>query len=492
MYYFRILFNTLSGVLLFFTAAAFAKGEKDIARIFKPILFMLLINVVFAYLLRFNIIPRGGTYLSLSLVGRHGPGASAFAYNRGYLNQYLTIFFPFALYFIIKKDRGKIMPAACSLLLAAVFAAMALTYQRASAIVIGGQFFLLAVFGGIISEKPAKSLAAVTAVFLMFAGAFYAADKLLLSGRGIHRLFSSGIGARAYLWSVCREMFAQNPLLGIGPGRYLLAFQDYCAHAGVPFERVQFYRTTAHNVYLHTLAEQGLLGIASFLLLAFTPFFYAFKHIRLLTKEKQPVLTALCLSLAGWLLYGLTQHTFYIRSIGISFWVLLGFTAVILKEKLPPLKISGKTKFIILSVFIILLAYRTVRVINHPYPENYYAGFHRMEMQPEGRTARWIGKKALRRVPSEEGSLVLGLKCPTPAVSHRPQEVAITVNGLTKVAILRDTEYKEIIIGADKIPPGYAWLVFEPSYTVNPKKEGWSDDNRHLGAMVYEPVWEER
>ncbi len=490
MYYFRALLNSLSAVMMFFVVIAFTRNEKDITRIFKPILLMLFANALFAYLLNYRI-PGWGSYLGLSLFGWHGSGASAFAYNRGYLSQYLAVFYPAAFYFILNDEHRNLTRGGCVLLLLIVFAAMALTLQRISGIIVFGQFLVLGIIFTRISHKSKRDISIILSGFLSLIGIYFLADYYFLSGTGIQRIISEGIGPRIELWQVCREMFLRNPLLGLGQGRFLLSFREYCGYAGVSFEEIQFMRTTAHNVYLHILSEQGILGLGAFLLIIWTVFFYSFKHIKDLRKAKQLVLISICLSLTGWILYGLTQHTFYVRSIGLSFWLVLGFAAVIFKDKLPPAGLSRKTKLIMLSVFLLLFAYRAGRIILHPYPENYYAGFHRMEMQPEGRTARWIGKKAVRRMPAEEGNLLLGLKCPTPAVSHRPQEVQITVNGFAKVAILEDTEYKEIIIPGGEIPENFVWIRIKPSYTVNPEKEGWSSDNRYLGVMVYEPVWEE-
>ncbi len=502
MYYFRTLFNYLSGIMLFLTAYVFTKDDKDILKILNPILVILSVNIVIAYLLGYGILPAGSRFLGLSLSGRapYG-GITGFAYNRGYLSQYLSTFYPLILYYVIKDKKNTATTAACVVLLLAVFSLMALTLQRISAVVIAGQVLLFVVLMLKISQNRKRDFLIVSVSLTLAVFIFWITDRMLLGGSGIERISSSvrgvlassssAYGPRIQLWRTARVMFLRNPVFGLGLGRFMLSFEEYSKLAGVSFWGVRFFRTTAHNLYLHILSEQGILGLGSFLTIIFTTYFYVFAHIKSLAREKQVLLTALSISLAGWLLYGLTQHTLYVRSIALFFWIALGFIGALLKDHLPAIRPGKKTAAVLLLSFLVLLAVRTAMVISHPYPENYYAGFHSAEMQPEGRPARWIGKKSVRKIPAQDGDLVLGLKCPTPAVSHRPQKVAVIVNGVEHRVILTNTDYKEILIPGESIHGKYVWILFKTSYTANPKKEGWSSDNRNLGVMVYEPLWRE-
>ena len=69
---------------------------------------------------------------------------------------------------------------------------------------------------------------------------------------------AGGFDLRAELAAVSLRIFAVNPLTGTGPGTWPLLRAAH-TQAG----EVDFWSPHAHNVYLHSLAELGLLGAAS-------------------------------------------------------------------------------------------------------------------------------------------------------------------------------------------------------------------------------------
>lgn len=71
--------------------------------------------------------------------------------------------------------------------------------------------------------------------------------------------------ARWVLWDAALKMFRDHPLTGVGPGGYNRSFAAY--YAGTLDGQRQW--GSAHNLYLHQLAERGALGaIALFVLCA--------------------------------------------------------------------------------------------------------------------------------------------------------------------------------------------------------------------------------
>jgi O-antigen ligase len=69
--------------------------------------------------------------------------------------------------------------------------------------------------------------------------------------------------ARWILWDVAARMFRDHPLTGAGPGGYHRLFSAY--HPGTVEGEVDW--GSAHNLYLHQLAERGLAGGAALLVL---------------------------------------------------------------------------------------------------------------------------------------------------------------------------------------------------------------------------------
>lgn len=74
----------------------------------------------------------------------------------------------------------------------------------------------------------------------------------------VDRLAGYGDGGRPTYWATALRMFVDAPLLGQGPGMWMpmrIAF----THAGEP----DLYQPHAHNQYLQSAAELGLLGLAA-------------------------------------------------------------------------------------------------------------------------------------------------------------------------------------------------------------------------------------
>lgn len=67
---------------------------------------------------------------------------------------------------------------------------------------------------------------------------------------------------RLYLWDVALKISRDHPLLGVGPGNFGASFKGYFQTDLLFQDQVW---TSAHNLYLHQLAERGLLGLAALL-----------------------------------------------------------------------------------------------------------------------------------------------------------------------------------------------------------------------------------
>lgn len=74
----------------------------------------------------------------------------------------------------------------------------------------------------------------------------------------LSRFQDGGDGGRLVYYSVALRMFADAPLLGLGPGTWAARRIAYTE----PGE-LDFYIPHAHNVYLHTAAELGIVGLGA-------------------------------------------------------------------------------------------------------------------------------------------------------------------------------------------------------------------------------------
>jgi O-antigen ligase/Tfp pilus assembly protein PilF len=74
----------------------------------------------------------------------------------------------------------------------------------------------------------------------------------------VDRVLNSGDGGRTSYWAAAVRMFEAAPLTGMGPGMWA---PERIAYTMPP--DIDYYIPHAHNLYLQTLSELGLLGIAA-------------------------------------------------------------------------------------------------------------------------------------------------------------------------------------------------------------------------------------
>ena len=126
------------------------------------------------------------------------------------------------------------------------------------------------------------------------------------------------------LWHV----FLDHPILGVGPGQFAKHYSsDYVNRVGVIEQRKNY---LAHNLYLETLAEGGLIGAACFLSII-VAISYGLWQARSRLKQSRPELafaaSAFFLSLSGHAISSLFAHLAYQR----YFWLLLAFSSATIR-----------------------------------------------------------------------------------------------------------------------------------------------------------------
>ena len=82
-------------------------AEPFLTRTFQALVALAALIAVVGLLFLFQWIPRGRSYLSLSLVGVHEGAISAFAFNRQFLAQYLLLCLPLAAYLAQRYARRR-------------------------------------------------------------------------------------------------------------------------------------------------------------------------------------------------------------------------------------------------------------------------------------------------------------------------------------------------------------------------------------------------
>lgn len=121
---------------------------------------------------------------------------------------------------------------------------------------------------------------------------------------------------RKLLWQSAEQMFEDNPLLGIGPGRFKDCYPDYIS----PLAK-EPHLTHAHSNFMHMLAEGGAVGELAFLIFVFYLLYFSVSR-----RERQGETARLCIMAAvlGLMLHGLTEYTWGASVTMKFFWTVLG------------------------------------------------------------------------------------------------------------------------------------------------------------------------
>lgn len=178
---------------------------------------------------------------------------------------------------------------------------------------------LFIIFCFLIWEFKNKKIAVITVFFVFIVSSilyfhpYYQARVLSIS----NMQYQSN-SERLLIWQSSYQMFKDHPLIGVGVGNFSFVYQSKYI---LPEAKERFL-THAHNIYLHTLAESGLVGFFGFCLFFSYTLFTSFYIWRKNSNQEALILFVSTISL---LLQGLTEvnignHTIITR----IYWIMLG------------------------------------------------------------------------------------------------------------------------------------------------------------------------
>lgn len=362
-YYFRALLNHLSAVGLFMVAALFFRDATHIQKTLKCMTILAGIIFSIAWLMFFGWIQTpeiSTTFLTLQLLGiyRTSSVMYCFAFNQGYWCQYIACVIPMSaalLLFTKEKSWAKLV---IFFVVIAALLQIPYTYQRGPVLGIVVAFILLFFFAFYLSDNKKKLLIIIGSIGLSLFLIFLFFDLVLAQKSILLRLMHTmhAPEPRKEIWKVAWQMILHHPLLGVGLGKFHYFFQYYCPMAGVPWAgEIPYIRSHAHNLYLHILAEQGIIGFSVWI----SASGYIIWKTILFLKKKIASFEVLALlgTLASFLAFGIGQYMFYLRIMESFFWIILGLLTCFIPED----KIINFSKKFYISFFIsfgILILYR--------------------------------------------------------------------------------------------------------------------------------------
>ncbi|MEB3267521.1 MAG: IctB family putative bicarbonate transporter [Leptolyngbya sp.] len=129
---------------------------------------------------------------------------------------------------------------------------------------------------------------------------------------------------RINVWAAVVEMIKDRPILGIGPG-------NDAFNAVYPFyQRPRFTALSAYSIFLETLVEAGILGLAAFLWLMVVTVGQGWRrlqHLRETQAREAYWLMAALATQAGMLVHGLVDTIWYRPQVSTLWWLMLAIVA---------------------------------------------------------------------------------------------------------------------------------------------------------------------
>jgi O-antigen ligase len=244
---------------------------------------------------------------------------------------FLVLFVPLAvgLYRVFESRLAK---AACVLLALAAVPAAIVTYSRGVLVALVALVVVLAR-----SRRAWPLIAGAAVVVVLLAPAAWH-DRVADVGS----LDRPEIATRLDFWDAAVSMFQASPLLGVGLNNFDVAYvglertgRTFLPGTGLAAPE------TAHNLYLNTLAEQGLVGIAALLLLVLS----AGRLALALRRSDDPRVRGFGLGLLGagvaLLVSNLFDVTFVDPKTSILAWTILGVGAALQRADVRRRTIAG-------------------------------------------------------------------------------------------------------------------------------------------------------
>jgi O-antigen ligase len=232
---------------------------------------------------------------------------------------FVVLFVPLSVGLYRSFD-SRLARAGCVLLPFLALAAALVTYSRGVLVALAA---LVVVFAR--SRRAWPLIAGAAVVVVLLAPAAWH-DRVADVGR----LDRPEIATRLDFWDAALSMFQGNPLLGVGLNNFDVAYvglertgRSFLPGTGLAAPE------TAHNLYLNTLAEQGLVGIAALALLVLA----AGRLALALRRSDDPRVRAYGLGLLGagigLLVSNVFDVTFVDPKTSILAWTILGVGAAL-------------------------------------------------------------------------------------------------------------------------------------------------------------------
>lgn len=229
--------------------------------------------------------------------------------NPNLFGTYLIMIIGFVSSFFLQINEKK-KKIILGIFLIALLSAAALTYSRTAWISLA---IMVAGLGILYDKRILILLLAIPIVAFFYHGQIAIRLMSLLSQS------DTSASLRIGLWQSTIAMIQDHPFLGIGWGSYFLTYPDYNFY--IQDKTVIMYH--AHNMYLSIIAETGIIGGITYILLIFLHGYTSFK---LYKKAKDVINKSIGLGgvlvTIGILVSGIGDYTLFSRSVSGCLWAI--------------------------------------------------------------------------------------------------------------------------------------------------------------------------
>jgi len=280
--------------------------------------------------------------------------------QKNWISNYLTLIFPiaFAFFLLEKIKKNKIF---FFLLLSIIYTTLIICQSRGIWISILltipiGIFFVYKSKLFNIFQENKKWLILLLITFIVITIA-YSVDSplnrdLLTAPQRALSTFDErdpSINMRLLNWKNTYQMIKDKPLLGSGIGTYKMNYLDYQAEFlknNPAYMEYWVFPREAHNEYLQIGAELGLLGLGIFLTIICIFYSVIIKFLKEEQNNKNRLVCwSLMMGISCFLIYSLFTFPLHVPALGSTFFIVVGLTAVYIKDfNLPKYKEEKTTK----------------------------------------------------------------------------------------------------------------------------------------------------
>ena len=143
----------------------------------------------------------------------------------------------------------------------------------------------------------------------------------------------TSMGLRFLMWKASTAMFLSSPLFGVGTGDYVVTMHHYIASGAYPASLMQF--NQPHNMYLFSLATNGLAGLCALLFVFYSIFKCARTRMRMDRRAGFLAFIALATGI-HFMVGGLTDSFFNIQILRTAFAFLIGVSIRAMNDRDHP------------------------------------------------------------------------------------------------------------------------------------------------------------